>query len=68
MIENRKGEGSVRTLLLHVIRKSSLPSENTLTAILTQKKPKSLLEFEPSLLRQNAIALQLTFEEVLFTI
>ena len=59
MIGNRKEEGGVCTVLLHVIRKSRTPSENRLTAILNWKKPKSDPGFEPSLPGQNAISLPL---------
>ena len=59
MIGNRKEEGRVCTVLLHVIRKSPTPSENRLTAILNWKKPKSEPGFKPGLPRQNAIALPL---------
>ena len=57
MIGNRKEEGRVCTVLLHVIRKSPTPSENRLTAIMNFKKTKSDPEFEPGLPRQNASAL-----------
>ena len=40
MIGNRKEEGRVCTVLLHVIRKSPTPSENRLTAISELKKAK----------------------------
>ena len=53
MIGNRKVEGRVCTVLLHVIRKSLTPCENRLTAILNWKKPKYDTVFES---RQNASA------------
>ena len=57
MIGNRKEEGRVCTVLLHIIRKSPSPSENRLTAFQNWKKPKSVGGFEPVLPRQNAIAI-----------
>ena len=53
MIENRKEEGRVCTVLLHVVRKSPMPSENRLTANLFRKSL-SPLGFKLVLLRQNA--------------
>ena len=48
--------------LLHFSRKSPTPSGNRLTAILKWKKTKSIPGFEPSLPRQNAVALPLVPE------
>ena len=59
MIGNRKEEGRVCTVPLHVIRKSPTPSQNRLPAILSRKKPKSDPGFKPGLSGQNAIALPL---------
>ena len=47
----------VYAITLHVIRKGLTPRKNRLTAILTQKKPKSVPGLEPGL--QNAVALSL---------
>ena len=54
MIGNRKEEGRVCTVLLHVIRKSPTPSESWLPAILNWKKHKSIPGFTPSLSIQSA--------------
>ena len=59
MIGSMKEEGRECTVLFHVIRKSQTPSDNTLTAILNWKKPKSVPRFKPGLPRQNAIVLPL---------
>ena len=56
MIGNRKEEGKVYTVLLHVFRKSPTPCENWLTAILKRKKPKYAPGSGPSLTRPNAFA------------
>ena len=42
-----------------MFRKSPMPSENRLTAILNRKKPKSISGFKPGQPRQNANALPL---------
>ena len=55
----RKEEGRECTILSQVIRKSWTPSENWLTAVLYWKRDKSVPGSEPSLSRQNAIALPL---------
>ena len=54
MIGSRKVEGRVWcTVLLRIIRKSQMPSENRLTAIQNWKKPKLVIGFESGLPRQN---------------
>ena len=59
IIGNRKEEGRVCTVLLHIIRKSLTPSENWLTVNQNWKKPKSDPGFKPGLPRQNFIPLPL---------
>ena len=60
MIGKKKEEGLRGcTVLWHLIRKSPIPSENRLTAVLNLKKSKSIQGFKPGLLRQNTIALPL---------
>ena len=59
MIGNKKEEGNVSIVILHIIRKSSTPSKNRLIAILNRKKLKYATGFKPGLPRQNAITLPL---------
>ena len=66
MIRNWKEEGRVCTVILHVIRKKQTPIQNRLTAILNCKEPESIPGFEPSLPRQNAIALPLVPQQLPF--
>ena len=53
------GHGKEKLFYYTIIRKSPTPSENRLPAILNQWKPKSVLGFEPNLLKQKANALPL---------
>ena len=59
LIGNRKERGRVCTVILHVFKKTSTPSNIRLTAIMKLEKPKSDPRFKPGLPRKNAMALPL---------
>ena len=48
MIGNRKEEGRVCTVPLHIIRKSPMPSKNRLTAVLNKKSLSPSLDSNPA--------------------
>ena len=56
---DREQERRRKRMLIHVIRKRSMPSKNRLTVILNHTKPKSIPGFDPGLLRQKAVTLPL---------